>query len=203
MRFFTGRTLAALACLFALTGIAATATAQTPAAPTAATPQAAATPQPPPPADAASIDSIIKAIYDGVSHPPGKDGDWTHLRTIFLPGARLTPPKRPGGEFSYLSAEDFIDRVSKGIATRSAPGGGGDKGFAEREVARRADCFGNVCQIFSTYEARYTAADAKPFVRGINSIQLVKDGNRWWVANVVWDQEGPDKPIPPAYLPKS
>jgi hypothetical protein len=200
MRFLNGRAFAALACLLALTGIAG---AQTPPAPSAAPPQPAATPQPPPPADGASIDSIVKALYDGVSHAPGKDGDWTRLRTIFLPGARLTPPKRPGGEFTYLSAEEFIDRVSKGIAARSAPGGGGDKGFVEREVARRTDCFGNVCQIFSTYESRYTAADAKPFVRGINSIQLVKDGNRCWVANVVWDQEAPEKPIPPAYLPKS
>jgi hypothetical protein len=176
--------------------------AQTPAAPAAAAPSAAPTPQPSPPADAASVDAIVKALYDGVSHPPGKDADWTHLRTIFLPGARLTPPRRATGDFAYLSAEEFIDRVSKGIAARNAQAGG-DKGFSEREIARRADCFGNVCQIFSTYESRYTAADPKPFARGINSIQLVKDGNRWWVANVVWDQEAPDKPIPGAYLPRS
>lgn len=200
MRSLSGRAFAALACLLALTGIAA---AQTPAAPPAAPAQAVATPQPPAPADAASMDAIVKAIYDGVSHPPGKDGDWTHLRTIFLPGARLTPPKRPTGEFAFLTAEEFIDRVSKGIASRNAQGGGGDKGFSEREIARRTDCFGNVCQIFSTYESRYTAADPKPFVRGINSIQLVKDGNRWWVANVVWDQEAEGKPIPAAYSPKS
>jgi hypothetical protein len=149
------------------------------------------------------MDAIVKALYDGVSHAPGKDGDWAKLRAIFLPGARLTPPKRPGGEFTFFSAEEFIDRVSKGIAARSAPGAGGDKGFVEREIARRTDCFGNVCQLFSTYAARYTAADEKPFLRGINSIQLVKDGNRWWIANVVWDQEGPDKEIPAAYLPKS
>ena len=134
---------------------------------------------------------------------PGKDGDWTHLRTIFLPGARLTPPKRPTGEFAFLTAEEFIDRVSKGIASRNAQGGGGDKGFSEREIARRTDCFGNVCQIFSTYESRFTASDAKPFVRGVNAIQVVKDGNRWWVANVVWDQEAEGKPIPAAYSPKS
>jgi hypothetical protein len=200
MRSAIARGLAALVCLLALTGIAA---AQTPPAPSSPTPQPAATPQPPPPPDASSIDAIVKALYDGVSHPPGKDGDWTKLRTIFAAGARLTPPRRPTGEFAFLSAEEFIDRVAKGIASRNAHDSGGDKGFVEREMARRTDCFGNVCQIFSTYEARYTAADAKPFMRGINSIQLVKDGNRWWVANVVWDQEAPDKPIPPAYLPKS
>ena len=189
MRYFSFRGPAALACFLTLTGIAA---GQTPP-----TPQAA------PPADAASVDAIVKALYDGVSHAPGKEGDWTKLRTIFAPGARLTPPKRPGGELTFLTAEEFIDRVSKGIAARNAPGGSGDKGFSEREVARRADCFGTVCQLFSTYEGRYTPADPKPFIRGINSIQLVKDGNRWWIANVVWDQEAEGKEIPAQYLPKS
>lgn len=190
--------IASGAALFA----AAVLVAQTPApvSTPGAAPTSVPTPQPPAPADAASVDAIVQALYDGVSHPPGKEADWTHLRTIFLPGARLTPPKRPGEEFTFLSAEGFIDRVSKGIAARNKEAG--DKGFVEREIARRADCFGNVCQIFSTYEGRYAAADPKPFVRGINSIQLVKDGNRWWIANVVWDQEGAEKPIPAAYLPK-
>ena len=192
MSFVPRRLLAAFAVLLASGSIAVS---QTPAA----APTAVPAPQAPAPADAASMDAIVKALYDGVSHLPGKDADWSHLRTIFLPGARLTPPKRPGAEFVFLSAEEFIDRVSKGIASRGAS----DKGFVEREISRRTDCFGNVCQLFSTYAARYTATDEKPFVRGINSIQLVKDGNRWWIANVVWDQEGPDKEIPAAYLPKS
>jgi len=195
MSFVSRRLFAAFAVLLASVSIALP---QTPAAPTAVP-----SPQPPAPADAASMDAIVKALYDGVSHLPGKEADWSHLRTIFLPGGRLTPPKRPGGEFVFLSAEEFIDRVSKGIASRNAAGGGGDKGFVEREIARRTDCFGNVCQLFSTYAARYTATDEKPFLRGINSIQLVKDGNRWWIANVVWDQEGPEKPIPAEYLPKN
>ena len=34
---------------------------------------------------------------------------------------------------------------------------------------------------------------------GINSIQVVNDGQRWWVASVVWDTERPNNPIPPEY----
>ena len=59
MRYFSFRGPAALACFLTLTGIAA---GQTPP-----TPQAA------PPADAASVDAIVKALYDGVSHAPGKE----------------------------------------------------------------------------------------------------------------------------------
>ncbi|MEO8189004.1 MAG: hypothetical protein ABI682_01575 [Acidobacteriota bacterium] len=168
--------------------------------PPAASPPPSATraPQPPAPADAASVDAIVRALYAGVSHAPGEDPDWSHLRTIFLPAGRLTPPQRSNGDFTFLTAEDFIARVSKGIAARKAEGK--EAGFSEREVARKTDCYGNICQLFSTYESRYTATDPKPFARGINAIQLVKDGNRWWLVNVLWDQESPEKPIPAAYL---
>jgi hypothetical protein len=165
----------------------------TPAAPAAVRPT-----QPPAPPEAASVDAIVKALYDGVSHTPKDEPDWSRLRAIFAPGGRLIPPPRPGSEIAFLSAEDFIDRVSRGIVSRRAAGT--EKGFSEREIARKTDCYGNMCQLFSTYESRFTAADAKPFARGINAIQVVKDGNRWWVVNVLWDQEAPEKPIPAAYL---
>jgi hypothetical protein len=37
-------------------------------------------------------------------------------------------------------------------------------------------------------------------MRGINSIQLVNDGTRWWVLNIAWSQETPESPIPEKYL---
>jgi len=157
--------------------------------------------QPPAPAEAASVDAVIAALYAGVSHPPNEQPDWSRLRTICLKDARFIPPQLPSGEFAFLSTEDFIQRVSSGIAARAPKME--DSGFTEREISRHSDCWGNICQVFSTYEGRHLAADAKPFVRGINSIQLVQDGNRWWVVNVFWDQESPEKPLSSAYLPKS
>jgi hypothetical protein len=73
---------------------------------------------------------------------------------------------------------------------------GQSTGFFETEVARRTDCFGSVCQLFSTYASRHAPGDDKPFMRGINSIQIVNDGHRWWIASVVWDSERQDNPIP-------
>jgi hypothetical protein len=157
--------------------------------------------QPPAPAEAASVDAIIAALYAGVSHPPNEQPDWSHLRTICLKEARFIPPQRASGEFAFLSTEDFIQRVSSGIAARAPKME--DTGFTEREISRHSDCWGNICQVFSTYEGRHLPGDAKPFVRGINSIHLVKDGNRWWIVNVFWDQESPEKPLAAPYLPKS
>jgi hypothetical protein len=55
--------------------------------------------------------------------------------------------------------------------------------------------------VFSTYESRRNADDIKPIARGINSIQLMNDGKRWWVVTVFWQAEAPDNPIPGKYLP--
>jgi hypothetical protein len=95
--------------------------------------------------------------------------------------------------------DSFAEKFKSGAEARKEKGEAA--GFFEREIARRTDCFGNVCQIFSTYESRHAASDPKPFERGVNSIQLVRDGKRWWIASVAWEAERPDNPIPPEYLP--
>lgn len=154
----------------------------------------------PPPADAASVDSIVAALYACVSHSPDASPDFERMRTIFLYVGMLVPPVRPGQEIMGSDVDGFVSRFEKAAAARKEKGEP-SQGFIEREIARRQDCFGNVCQVFSTYESRHTASDAKPFERGVNSIQLVRDGKRWWIASVAWDTENPDMPIPPPYLP--
>jgi hypothetical protein len=52
-------------------------------------------------------------------------------------------------------------------------------------------------QIFSAYEGRFRKEDPKPFIRGINSIQVVRiENDRWAVVSIVWDTERPEAPIP-------
>jgi hypothetical protein len=54
--------------------------------------------------------------------------------------------------------------------------------------------------VFSAYDSKRTPDDAEPFARGINSIQLLHDGTRWWVVTIFWDSERAGNPIPPTYL---
>lgn len=152
----------------------------------------------PAPADTVSVDAILAALYASVSHADGEEPDWARMRKIFLPVGMLIPPKRPNEDmFTVIDVDGFRERVQKGAA--AAKQKGESTAFFEKEVARHLDCFGNVCQAFSTYEGRRAPSDEKPFVSGINSIQVVNDGQRWWVASVVWDTERPNNPIPPEY----
>jgi hypothetical protein len=153
----------------------------------------------PVPPDAVSVDAIVAALYVSVSHGPDALPDFEKMRNIFLPVGMLIPPKKPSEDiFTTLDADGFADRVKKSIAERKQKGE--PAGFVEREIGRRTDCFGNVCQIFSAYESKTATSDEKPIQRGINSIQLLRDGRRWWIASVIWDVERPDNPIPAQYL---
>ena len=112
---------------------------------------------------------------------------------------RVIPPRASGsGNLPVLDIEGFIawaNQIADGNGLRAT-------GFYERQIASITEAFGNVAHVFSTYETRFTASDLKPFERGINSIQLVRDGGRWWVVTIFWDIEGPEMPIPPRYLPR-
>ena len=151
--------------------------------------------------DGSSVDSILAAMYQSVSHGPDGEPNWKRMHEIFLPVGVLIPPKRPDAqEFSVLDVDAFQERVLKGMA--AAKQRGDSTAFFESEIARTSECFGRVCQIFSTYEGKHAPGDAKPFVRGINSVQLVNDGTRWWISSVIWDTEKPDQPIPAQYEKK-
>jgi len=146
------------------------------------------------PADVASIDAILHAAYDTISGPAGKQRDWNRFRSLFAAGARLIPtiPAQEGGFTTrVLTPEDYITHGDAFFAKN---------GFFEREVARRTEEFGQIAQVFSTYESRHNADDAKPFERGINSFQLMNDGKRWRIVTILWQGETPQSPIPKEYL---
>jgi hypothetical protein len=65
---------------------------------------------------------------------------------------------------------------------------------------RKMHSYGSIVQAFSTYESR-DDLDGKPIARGINSIQLLKKDDRWWIVNVMWDNESKRNPIPEEFLP--
>jgi hypothetical protein len=183
---------------------------------TITTPQAATTPatnaaatQPTPaanPSDVDTLDHIVAALYDVISGPVGKQRDWNRFRSLFASGARLIPTValRPAGaapDAPLTGSETYAPRVLsvEDYVTRAAPRMSSE-GFFERESARRSEQFGHIAHLFSTYESRHAANDSKPFARGINSIQLVNDGHRWWIVTIFWEGETNLTPLPEKYL---
>ena len=98
--------------------------------------------------DTASIDGIVRALYEVISGPAGAPRDWNRERKLFYPGAKLAPTRPgPGGG----GIVDFFD-VEGYIASRS-PMFEKDS-FFETEVARREFVFGNIAHVLPPTSSR-------------------------------------------------
>jgi hypothetical protein len=141
-----------------------------------------------------TIDSTIKAFYDVISGEEQSKRNWNQFKYLFSADAKLiTSGKNQDGKFKvrYLSPEDYIKSSDKWLTSN---------GFIEKEIKRKVDLFGNMAHVFSSYEAFHSKEDDGPFLRGINSIQLINDGERWWIVNLYWNNETDANQIPDEYL---
>lgn len=143
--------------------------------------------------DTESIDSIIEALYASISGDAEVERDWDRFRNLFIEGAKLTPTfQNQQGQVGFIqwSPDEYIERAGASLER---------DGFHEDEISREVDTYRYITHVFSTYQSKRTE-DGEVFARGINSIQLFNDGNRWWVVSVFWSSENEEYPIPEKYL---
>lgn len=144
--------------------------------------------------DVESVDAIISSLYHVISGPAGEKRNWDKMRTLFIPeGKLMATGKRQDGTMGkrVMSVEDYISSSGPYLEK---------EGFFEREIGRKTEQYGSIVHVFSTYDSKKKLEDEKPFMRGINSIQLWNDGRRWWIVSVFWQAETADNPIPVKYL---
>ena len=143
--------------------------------------------------DTESIDSILEALYASISGDAGEERDWDRFRNLFIEGAKLTPTfQNQQGQVGFIqwSPDEYIERAGASLER---------DGFHEDEIHREVDTYRYITQVFSTYQSKRTK-DGEVFARGINSIQLFNDGNRWWVVSIFWSSENEEYPVPSEYL---
>jgi len=136
--------------------------------------------------------AIIHALYEVISGAPGEDRDWERFKYLFAKDAFLIPTnKSTEGVFGYrkMTPDDYINFFSTRIKT----------GFFEKELKHEVVSFGTIAHVFSTYETKETL-NGPVTNRGINSIQLFKDQNRYYIMNIFWCAESLGFTLPPASL---
>jgi hypothetical protein len=151
--------------------------------------------------DVDSVEHLVSSIYDVISGSAGKPRDWDRFRALFLPDGRLgvIRPDAPAKDDVAARKSDVFFRTPELYAERNEPYFK-TNGFFERGIANRIEEFGNLIQVWSTYESRHAEADVKPFARGINSFQIVHAQGRYWIASIMWDDERPGLTLPQKYL---
>jgi len=142
--------------------------------------------------DLGSINSIIEALYQSITFSEGKEPNLERLRSLFHPKApfiRVTPQGVDEMDLSSFISS-FGDRVKSGQL----------KSFHESEISRKMEHHGSIAQVFSTYQKGMNTENPEEYGRGINSIQLYYDGQRWWIVSITWEDEQPSNPLPRKYL---
>ncbi|TBM99740.1 hypothetical protein EYD45_15095 [Hyunsoonleella flava] len=143
-----------------------------------------------------TLDKTIKTLYQVISAEKEEERNWKQFKFLFYPGAKLIPTGMNQDyvyKAKYLTPQEYINNSKKWLKMN---------GFIEKEISRKVNAFGNIAHVFSTYESYHSKDDEKPFMRGINSIQLVYDEDRWWIVNIFWAQETEEYMIPKKYLPR-
>ena len=142
--------------------------------------------------DVKSVDAVIGAVYAVISGDPGQARDWNRFRNLFKPETRLIPTrKNESGELIIraMSPEEYIELFSSRVST----------GFFEKELHRVSESYGTVTHAFSTYETK-EKKDGPVTNRGINSIQLFYDGQRYYIITIFWCAESMGFPLPEKYV---
>ena len=102
-----------------------------------------------------------------------------------------------GGEPARLGAGSQARRGGEAAFERhSAP----QRAEVERETVRSVRIFGGFAHVLSAYETKQSEHASEPFARGVNSLQLIREGDGWRVLSLLWDEEGPSVPLMLAQL---
>ena len=147
---------------------------------------------PQPGSDDFAIQTTVLAMYNVVSGPAGRH-DWDRFQELFAPGARLIAAHASNGTTTVQTPAEYAKTTQVDLAEHA---------LFEHPIATRIEHAGDIAHVFSTYEARHASGDAQPFARGVNSIQLVRSGDRWLIATVLTQEEDAAHPLPAAFLPK-
>lgn len=133
------------------------------------------------------IDELIAAFYQVISFEEGGSPDWARMRTLFSPHARITRITPEGTDYYDLDGfqEMAKEALELGLYTR----------FYEVEVRRDERMFGGLAHVLSAYETKQTPQSVEPFARGVNSLQLIREGDDWKVLSLFWDEERVDNPL--------
>lgn len=130
------------------------------------------------PSDVSSVDAIIQAYYEVVSGPAGEIPDIMRDKTLHHPSA-------------WIAIAGTDDEGNPVVQTMDLDGFYGEnaprtEGFFEWETDRQIRRSGNMVSVWSSYATSLTEG-GEPYTRGVNTITLWFDGNRWWVMNWMFD----------------
>lgn len=133
-----------------------------------------------------SIDGIVNEVLNLITGKKNKVRDWEAFRNLFAADAQISVLNHQQDGKAVLSTytlEEFV-RIGKQFYEQD--------GFIEYEIKKIVQEYNGIANVFQSYYAKELTVEEK----GINSYQLVFDGKRWWITNILWtsDRNGVELP---------
>ncbi len=138
------------------------------------------------PADDPAIRDFVTKMYQAIKFDRGESLDGNRLRQLMHPGARIAWSTAAG--FELVDVDDFIERFVAGFEAD------GIWSLREHSLGMKVHRFGEVAQVFDTYEAVFNEGEI--VARGVNAYQLIKQNHTWKCAALAWSEETPEQPLP-------
>jgi hypothetical protein len=153
-----------------------------------------ATPPPEAP-DVASIRATVTELYAAFCFDAHAEPDWAGQRRLTLQGARFVAPIRPGATPVVEDTETFL----AGFRESVVDGPFTSTGLHERIIGLRIDTFGAIAHALVAFEG-FRPGEEEAATRGLDSLQLVRDGDRWRLVSFTTQYERDDLALPARYV---
>mgnify|MGYP003603431986 CR=1 FL=1 len=141
--------------------------------------------------DVKTIDALIKASYEVVSGEKGEKRQWERDNYLHHENAIYSFTEKKNGTTKQvvMAVKDF-HKETDNMTMETA--------FYESEVNREVRIFGNIAHVWSTYETQLEK-NGPVVSRGINSIQLIFENNRWSIISWTFSGENETNKIPATF----
>lgn len=122
----------------------------------------------------AEIIELLDELYAAFCFDAEAEPDWETQRRLYMEGATFVPPADPERAAVGESTERFL----AGFREYATSGEFREHGFHERILDVHVDLFGRIAHAFVAFEG-FFPGDGATVTRGVDGIQLVKDGQHW------------------------
>ncbi len=147
--------------------------------------------------DALALPALIHRLYAAFCFDADGEADWDALRSDMAAGATFVSPVPEGQTPTGVDTERFLADFQAFI--RQSPLG--ESGYHERVVRTRIDHLGAVAHAWVTFEAFVPGQGVDR--RGVDSLQLVRDGAEWKLVSFTTQYESDALALPPRFAPAS
>jgi hypothetical protein len=123
-----------------------------------------------------TIEGTINETYKIITGERGEKRNWEAFRQLFTPDAQISVlihDTLGNGIIKTYTLEEFVRIGMKYYE---------NDGFIEYPLKTIINEYNGIANVFQSYYAKELELEEQ----GVNSLQLIFDGDRWWITSILW-----------------